>query len=92
MVMIRSKEINNYMCCFMSQASFHNSYYCSHYYNYFRHGRWHPPPNLPKLLLRFCRDVALGMRYLAGKSFVHRDLAARNVLLSRELTCKVNLR
>ena len=46
-------------------------------------------PGLPKLLLKFCRDIADGMNYLASKSFVHRDLAARNILFSSQLTCKV---
>ena len=46
-------------------------------------------PDLPKLLLKFCRQVAEGLSYLAGKSFVHRDIAARNILLDKELNCKV---
>lgn len=45
--------------------------------------------HLPKLLLKFCRDIAAGMSYLSEKLFVHRDLAARNILLSKELSCKV---
>ena len=44
---------------------------------------------LSKLFLRFCRETACGMNYLAEKKFVHRDLAARNVLLADDLTCKV---
>ena len=40
-------------------------------------------------LLKFSREIALGMDYLSKKSFVHRDLAARNVLLDDSLTCKV---
>ena len=44
---------------------------------------------LPITLLKFCRQVAEGLSYLAGKSFVHRDIAARNILLDKELSCKV---
>ena len=40
-------------------------------------------------LLRFSKQIASGMNYLANKSFIHRDLAARNVLLNETLTCKV---
>ena len=46
-------------------------------------------PALPITLLKFCRQVAEGLSYLAGKSFVHRDIAARNILLDEELNCKV---
>ena len=44
---------------------------------------------LPITLLKFCHQVAEGLSYLAGKSFVHRDIAARNILLDKELNCKV---
>lgn len=43
----------------------------------------------PSLLLKFCGQIAEGMKYLAGKGFVHRDLAARNVLLDANQNCKV---
>ena len=48
-------------------------------------------PDLPTTLLKFCHQVAEGLSYLAGKSFVHRDIAARNILLDKELNCKVRL-
>ena len=44
---------------------------------------------LPKQLLRFCQEIAEGMRYLSRRGFVHRDLAARNILVSKGLSCKV---
>jgi serine/threonine protein kinase len=47
------------------------------------------PSNIPHTLLRFCKEIASGMKYLAGKGFIHRDLAARNILVSEEKTCKV---
>ena len=43
----------------------------------------------PRILLKFCEDIACGMEYLSKKAFVHRDLAARNILLSEDKTCKV---
>ena len=47
------------------------------------------PSNTYNVLLRFCKEIASGMKYLSGKKFVHRDLAARNILVSEEKTCKV---
>jgi ephrin-B len=40
-------------------------------------------------LLTFCQEIADGMRYLSGKSFVHRDLATRNILLTSDNHCKI---
>ena len=46
-------------------------------------------PDLPSLLLQFCKQVVDGLACLARKSFVHRDIAARNILLDKDLNCKV---
>ena len=44
---------------------------------------------LPNQFLKYGREIAAGMAYLAKKSFVHRDLAARNILLDDHMSCKV---
>ena len=46
---------------------------------------------IPRKLLGFCQQVALGMQYLSTKGFVHRDLATRNILLSEGEICKVSM-
>ena len=48
-------------------------------------------PDLPSLLLQFCKQVVDGLACLARKSFVHRDIAARNILLDKDLNCKVRI-
>ncbi|GFR03939.1 hypothetical protein TNCT_541111, partial [Trichonephila clavata] len=39
--------------------------------------------------LMICRDIAVGMEYLA-KHFIHKDLATRNILISSDLKIKVS--
>ncbi|XP_022108632.1 tyrosine kinase receptor Cad96Ca-like [Acanthaster planci] len=43
----------------------------------------------PKHFLKFAKDVADGMEFIASQQCIHRDLAARNVLVADDLTCKV---
>ncbi|XP_022108599.1 macrophage-stimulating protein receptor-like [Acanthaster planci] len=41
-------------------------------------------------LLKFAKDVAQGMAFLASQQCIHRDLAARNVLVGENMVCKVS--
>lgn len=40
-------------------------------------------------LVRFCKEIACGMEYIAKKKVVHGDLSSRNVLLDSYNICKI---
>ncbi|XP_038056081.1 fibroblast growth factor receptor 2-like [Patiria miniata] len=46
--------------------------------------------SLSLTLVKFARDVANGMAFLASQKCIHRDLAARNVLVGEDMVCKVS--
>ena len=45
---------------------------------------------LPQLI-DMCSQIAGGMAYLESQNYIHRDLTARNILVTGDLTCKVDL-
>ena len=49
----------------------------------------HEEQELSLLLLKFCQQIAEGMRYLSSMGFVHKELSARNIQLDESLNCKV---
>ena len=74
---------------FKIKMSFHPFHICvSHLYHYYFLA-CRIDGNTPSLLLKFCCQIAEGMKYLARKGFIHRDLAARNILLDGNQACKV---
>ena len=44
---------------------------------------------LPKLLLIFSQQIAIGMKYLSQKGFVHGNVKASSIMLSAANVCKV---
>lgn len=40
-------------------------------------------------LLKYCRQVAIGLNYLKGREIIHGALKASNILVSKDNTCKV---
>ena len=44
---------------------------------------------LGNILVRFTKDICLGMQYLASKKFIHRYLTARSIFVNQKLDCKI---
>ncbi len=47
------------------------------------------PRTLPKMLLNFSQQIAIGMKYLSGKGVVHGKVMASSIMLSSANVCKV---
>jgi len=45
---------------------------------------------LKPTLLKYCKQVCMGLSYLKGKEIIHGAVKADNVLVNAEDVCKVN--